>query len=170
MGKDRSTNDLPSVRMWLEFFDKAHIYGLDTLDYSWTPEERFTFTRCDMDTRDGIKTATAQLPVMDVILDDGSHASHHQQNGFLELWDKLASGGLYIIEDLRWQPKHMEREGITKTGELFYGFQRDKMFQHNDPTVEAEFNRIAPEISGCFVFQAGYNIRKRHQMAVIHKR
>jgi len=168
--KDRPTSDLPSVRMWLEFFEKAHIYGLDVSDFSWFSEERFTFTRCDMDKRDAIIMATADLPVMDVIIDDASHASHHQQNGFLELWDKLAPGGLYIIEDLRWQPKHMEREGITKTGDLFYGFQRDKKFVHSDLQLEAEFNKIAPEISGCFVFQAGYNIRKRNQMAVIHKR
>jgi len=50
------------------------------------------------------------MPELDIIIDDASHASHHQQKGFLELFPKLKSGGLYIIEDLRWQPKGMEKE------------------------------------------------------------
>jgi predicted methyltransferase len=34
---------------------------------------------------------------------------------FPKLFQKLKSGGLYIIEDLRWLPSMMEKEGITKT-------------------------------------------------------
>ncbi len=168
--KDRVTDDMPSVRMWLEFFCKAHIYGLDVSDFSWFKDERFDFVRCDMDTRENIATATQTLPNMNIIIDDASHASHHQQNGFLELWHKLVPGGMYIIEDLRWQPKMMEKPGITKTGELFYGFQVNRKFKHSDPAIEAELNSISDEISGCLVFQAGYNNQKRHQVAVIHKR
>jgi len=58
-----------------------------------------------MDARTNIATATEMLPDLDIIIDDASHASHHQQNAFLTLFPKLRSGGLYIIEDLRWQPK-----------------------------------------------------------------
>ena len=132
--------------MWLEYFPKSHIHGLDISDFSWYKDDRFTFVRCDMDTRDNIEMATGDLPEMDIILDDASHASHHQQNAFLELFPKLKSGGLYIIEDLRWQPRMMEKE------------------------VEAELNALAPHISGCFVFQAQFDKKKRDQVAVIHKR
>lgn len=168
--KDRKTDDLPSIRMWLEFFTKAKIHGLDVSDFSWFKHDRFDFVRCDMDLRENVKSAASELPKLDIIIDDASHASHHQQNGFLELWGKLQAGGLYVIEDLRWQPRMMEKAGITKTGDLFYGFQVNKTFTHNDPEIEAELNGIAPEISGCFVFQAGYNRGKRHQVAVIQKR
>ena len=41
----------------------------------------------------------------DIIIDDGSHVSHHQQLCFKVLWDSLPSRGLYVIEDLHWQPK-----------------------------------------------------------------
>ncbi len=168
--KDRKTNDLPSVRMWLEYFTKAHIHGLDVSDFSWFKNKKFSFYRCDMDTRENIKAAAKPMPEMDIIIDDASHASHHQQNGFLELFPKLKSGGLYIIEDLRWQPDMMEKPGITKTGELFYNYQTDGVFVHSDPEVAAALNALRHDISGCFVFQAGYNRKKRHQVAVIHKR
>jgi hypothetical protein len=166
----RKTADAPSIRMWLEFFTKASIYGLDVSDFSWLKNDRFSFLQCDMNERTNIKAAAKKLPELDIILDDASHASHHQQFGFLELWPQLKPSGLYVIEDLRWQPKMMEREGITKTGDLFYGFQIHKIFTHSDPKIEAELNTFAHEISGCFVFQAGYNKKRRHQLAVIQKR
>ena len=168
--KDRVTTDLPSIKMWLEYFPKSHIHGLGISDFSWYKDDRFTFVRCDMDTRENIEMATGDLPEMDIILDDASHASYHQQNAFLELFPKLKPGGLYIIEDLRWQPSMMEKEGITKTADLFAGFSKSQKFSHIDKDVEAELNALAPHISGCFVFQAQFDKKKRDQVAVIHKR
>jgi hypothetical protein len=167
---DRETKDLPSVRMWLEFFPKAQILGLDVSDFTWFAHDRFTFVRCDMDARGNIAAAAAGMPALDVVIDDASHASHHQQFGFLELFPKLKSGGLYIIEDLRWQPEAYERKGITKTAKLFRGFAEARTFAHADPEMQAAFEALAPEISGCFVFQVRYDKARRDQVAVIHKR
>lgn len=99
---DRETTDLPSVRMWLEYFPKARIHGLDVSDFGWFAQDRFTFHRCDMDDRAALAASAANLPPLDIVIDDASHASHHQQNAFLELFPRLKPGGLYIIEDLRW--------------------------------------------------------------------
>jgi hypothetical protein len=167
---DRKTTDAPSVRMWLEYFPKALIHGLDVSDFSWFHADRFTFHRCDMNRRENIAQAAAEMPDFDIIIDDASHASHHQQNGFLELFGKLKRGGLYIVEDLRWQPEAYEQAGITKTAALFRGFSENRSFAHSDPAVQAEFAALAPEISGCFVFQARYAKNRRDQVAVIHKR
>jgi hypothetical protein len=167
---DRETKDLPSVRMWLEFFPKAKIHGLDISDFSWFSHPRFAFHRCDMDDRANIAVAAKGMPKFDIIIDDASHASHHQQNGFLTLWPQLASGGLYIIEDLRWQPEPYEKPGITKTAELFRGFAEHRKFRHNDVATQAALEAFASEISGCFVFQVRYDKTRKDQVAVIHKR
>lgn len=167
---DRQTTDLPSIRMWLEFFPRAEVHGLDVSDFSWFAADRFTFHRCDMDARENIARAAADMPDFDIILDDASHASHHQQNAFLELFPKLRRGGLYIIEDLRWQPRAYERPGITRTADLFRAFSEERRFRHADPAVEAEFTALAPMISGCFLFQVRYDRRRRDQVAVIHRR
>ena len=167
---DRKTTDAPSVRMWLEYFPNARIHGLDVSDFSWFEADRFSFHRCDMDSRAAIAEAAAGMPEFDIIIDDASHASHHQQNGFLELFSKVKPGGLYVIEDLRWQPEAYEKPGITKTAALFRGFAEARKFVHADPAVQAEFEALAPEISGCFVFQARYTKTRRDQVAVIHKR
>ncbi len=165
----RETHDLPSIRMWMEYFTKADIIGLDISDFSWFEHPRFRFVQCDMDERANIARAAGEIGAADIVIDDASHASHHQQNAFLELFPALSSGGLYVIEDLRWQPKTFERPGITKTAELFRVFSETKTFRHVDPETEAAFQALAPQISGCFVFQAHYNKARRDQVAVIHK-
>lgn len=168
---DRETTDAPSVRMWLEFFPKGDIHGLDVSDFSWFSDPRFTFHRCDMDTRENIRAAAANMSdEFDIIIDDASHASHHQQNGFLELFSKVKSGGMYIIEDLRWQPDAMEKPGITKTAPFFQTYAQTGVFDHSDPAVAADFNALRHDISGCFIFQAQFDKRRRDQVLVVHKR
>ena len=167
---DRTTADLPSIRMWLEYFPKAKIHGLDVSDFAWFTHDRFTFHRCDMDERANIAAAAKVMPALDVIIDDASHASHHQQNGFLTLFPQVKSGGLYIIEDLRWQPEAYEHKGITKTADLFRGFAEERTFTHSDPVMQTAFDGVAADISGCFVFQVRYDKKRKDQVAVIHKR
>ncbi len=167
---DRKTTDLPSIRMWLEYFPKARIHGLDVSDFSWFDHDRFTFHRCDMDDRRAIADAAAAMPMLDIVIDDASHASHHQQNAFLEIFPKLASGGLYVIEDLRWQPDTYEVDGITKTAALLRSYIDAREFQHSDPAVADAFNALTPEISACIVHPVKYQKGRRDQVAVIHKR
>lgn len=172
MGHDpgRETADLPSIRMWLEYFPKAHVTGLDISDFSWFSHPRFTFKRCDMDRRGNIAEAFAGEAPYDVILDDASHASHHQQFAFLELFPRLKPGGIYIIEDLRWQPEPYERPGITRTAALFQSWLHDRRFTHSDPALAAEFDALSPGFSGVFVHQVLYRKERRDQVLVVHKK
>lgn len=168
---DRVTTDVPSIRMWLDYFSKAQIIGLDVSDFAWFDVERFKFVRCDMDERANIEAAARELGTLDIILDDASHASTHQQDAFVTLFPQLKSGGLYVIEDLRWQPKVYEKKypGYTKTAELFQGFIDNRVFSHSDAEMAADMNALAPMISGAFLHQAGFNKTRKDQVLVVHK-
>ena len=169
---DRETNDLPSIRMWLEFFPKAKITGLDISDFSWFEDNRFKFVKCDMNERQNIRDVLSELDnEYDVIIDDASHASTHQQFGFLELFPLLKKGGLYIIEDLHWQPKFYERQHQwpTKTGELFWSYIRGGEFEHKDKEIQCEFNSLKNEIGFCYIFPEGLCDHEKDKILVVHK-
>ena len=44
----RETKDLPSIKMWLEYFTKVHITGVDISDFSWFKNQRFNFVQVVM--------------------------------------------------------------------------------------------------------------------------
>lgn len=117
---ERSVENVPSVRLWQSYFTKAHIYGLDISDCSAFANERFSFFRVDCGDRDALRKVAEAGIVFDIIIDDGSHASFHQQLTLMELFPALASGGLYVIEDLDWQPTVYEKSlpPVPKTAEL----------------------------------------------------
>jgi hypothetical protein len=121
---DRKVSDIPSVRMWLEYFPLAHIHGVDISDFSAYQNSSFSFYRADCGDSAALQKVAAAAPKCDVIIDDGSHASYHQQLTFLHFFPLLKSGGLYIIEDLDWQPTNYEKTlpEVPKTHSLFEQF------------------------------------------------
>ncbi len=114
----------PSVEAWLRYFDNAHIVGFDISDFSGIVHERFRFVRGDAGRRGDLEKIVALKQHFDIIVDDASHASYHQQLALAVLFNQLKPGGLYIIEDLGWQPKQLERElpAVPLTSELLSEF------------------------------------------------
>jgi hypothetical protein len=94
-----------SIKMWLDYFPNAVIYGVDILKSKfWQKKnDRFIPSICrqdemhKLDVIKGIK--------FDIIIDDGSHAAHDQQITFQSMFDRLNPGGLYVIEDLHTKRK-----------------------------------------------------------------
>ncbi len=157
------------LETWLEFLPKAHIHAMDWRKPIKTGK-RVTQTTVDLGSVAAIEAGTREVPDLDVILDDATHASHHQQNAFVSLFPKLKSGGLYIIEDLRFQPKDVEQKKSLKTAQLFRGYLADKVFEHPDAEIQERLNAMIPEFSGCFMFQAKWQKDRRDQVLVVHKR
>jgi len=95
-----------SHKMWADFFPNSKIYGIDTF------EDVFCRTKIEDIETDRIKVLKAsqddeksineyfKKTHFDIIIDDGSHRSWHQQKSFKILFPRLKSGGYYIIEDL----------------------------------------------------------------------
>ena len=115
-------DDTPSLKMWREYLPNARIVGFDIADFSAAPAlpgVRIVRGNAEKpkDLRRLVEVSGGQF---DVIVDDGSHASHHQQNALAELYPHLNPGGLYFIEDLLYQPPQWEKPGAIKTQEFLW--------------------------------------------------
>jgi hypothetical protein len=120
---DRIARQAPSVHMWLEFFPRCHCYGFDLSDFSSVAKDRFTFIRGNLSSSEDLDALAARLPPLRLLLDDGSHASFHQQLALLKLFDKVESGGFYVIEDFHWQPPfESELPACQKSADVFENF------------------------------------------------
>jgi hypothetical protein len=112
----------PSMEMWRTYFPSAQIFGFDINDFSKVRLQKCNIVQGDMGKRSDLKelASTAGNP-FDVIIEDASHASHHQQIALGTLFPHLSAGGLYIIEDLHWQPAD-DPVDVPKTRDVLKAF------------------------------------------------
>src|SRR5271163_4394240 len=82
----RSVSDIPSVRMWLEYFERARVFGFDISDFGGLVIDRFTFVRGDAGSVADLERLAKGLPPLRLIVDDASHAAFHQQLTFAKLF------------------------------------------------------------------------------------
>jgi hypothetical protein len=157
-----------TLTMWRDFLPKARITALDRADAGPQAMPGVTYARIDLDSPPDI--AAAVPDAAHVVIDDATHASHHQQNGLRALFPKLATGGLYIVEDLRSQDPAFEKHDAVKTSALFQGYMDTGVFDHPDGDTASELNALRVDLSGCFLFQAGFQKTRRDQVLVLHKR
>jgi trans-aconitate methyltransferase len=99
-----------SLRMWRNYFPRAEIYGIDIHPKQLDTTERITVLRADQSDPDSLTEALRGCPEFDLIVDDGSHIGAHQIATFETLFERLAAGGIYAIEDL-WTSYLPEFEG-----------------------------------------------------------
>lgn len=120
----------PSIAMWLDYFPNAEIYGFDISDFSHLRHPRFHFVRGDLGSHEDLVRLAAMAFQFDIIIDDGSHASFHQQLALNCLFGRLAPDGFYAIESLHWQPPAFEAAlpAVPKTGMLLH----DALVGRND--------------------------------------
>ncbi|MDP9837769.1 hypothetical protein J2T09_002526 [Neorhizobium huautlense] len=148
---DRIGSDVPSIRVWLDYFPKAEVYGFDLSDFSRISLPRFQFFRGDLGSGRDMDRLAAVLPMLKLVIDDGSHASFHQQFAFLKLFHKVEPGGFYIIEDFHWQPPFEDKlPACHKSAHVFESFLKtgafDIPFAHPDHLAS-----IASQIQHVFV-------------------
>lgn len=106
--------DGASLRMWRDFYPDAQIIGVDIERRQ--PVEGCTVIRGDATRRPFLHSVYAKVGPFDVIVDDGSHLTSHQQATFSMLYGPaLKDGGLYIIEDLHtsFWPNYVDSEQST---------------------------------------------------------
>lgn len=116
----------PSLSMWAEYLPQASVHGFDLIDFTALSTDRIRIMQGDQGNRADLEAFAKAHGPFDVIIDDGSHASHHQQITLGVLFQHLAPGGLYIVEDLHFQPKELELAGITPTREFLRNLRHNQ--------------------------------------------
>jgi len=88
-----------SLRMWKQFFRRAQIVGLDIEDKRFAEEDRIRVYQGDQSDAELLRRIVDEVGRPRIIIDDGSHFSHHVIATFEVLFPLLVSGGYYVIED-----------------------------------------------------------------------
>lgn len=115
--------DCPSLSMWAEYLSGAIVNGFDIRDFTPHPSPRIRIRPGDQGNREDLRLFASECGPFDLIIDDGSHASHHQQITLGILFPHLRPGGLYVIEDMHFQPQEIEMGGITPTRDFLRGLR-----------------------------------------------
>jgi demethylmacrocin O-methyltransferase len=89
-----------SLRMWKHYFRRGLIYGLDIFPKSGIDQSRITTIQGDQGDEQFLDDLGRRLGPFDIVIDDGSHISHHVIASFNALLPHVRAGGLYVIEDL----------------------------------------------------------------------
>jgi glycosyltransferase involved in cell wall biosynthesis len=100
-----------SIRTWEEFFPNAEIFGIDVdpACRQYGSERTRIFIGDQADERFLRSVAQTAGGSFDIIIDDGGHFMHQQKASFKVLFEYVAPGGIYVIEDLH--TSYWERYG-----------------------------------------------------------
>ena len=162
----------PSLQMWREYFPRARLVGFDINDFSMVALPNCTIFRGDMGSREDLRRmACSAATPFDIIVEDGSHASHHQQIALATLFPFVVAGGLYVIEDLHWQPAAIEKIAIPKTRSLCRDFKSSGTIR--SPVItDDESAYLVDNIERIDLFDSmdRYNVDNKDGLAVITKR
>jgi len=101
-----------SLRMWTEYFSNANIYGIDIEDRRLLAQERMFIEQGDQTNIPFIQSVFGDIK-FDLIIDDGGHTMFQQQTTLVNIFDRLNSGGVYILEDLHTSLHHPNKQATT---------------------------------------------------------
>jgi SAM-dependent methyltransferase len=90
-----------SLDMWHEYFGpRCHVYGVDIeeacLRYANDSTTVFIGDQAD---REFWRRFRAEVPTLDLVVDDGGHEPQQQATALEELLPHLRPGGVYVVED-----------------------------------------------------------------------
>jgi len=105
-----------SVKMWLDYFNKAILYCIDIrknlpdeeLLNKYVNNGRLKFISADQSSLEPVIKLIKNKKFR-IIIDDGSHITEDQQYSIGRLFPYLSESGLYIIEDLNCKRGHNKK-------------------------------------------------------------
>jgi hypothetical protein len=162
----------PSLEMWREYFPRARIVGFDIADFSNVTLDSVSTLRGDQSSREDLSQIAQLSGSYDLIIDDALHASRHQQVTLGYLFPLLKQGGIYIIEDLHYQPDGTE-DSTVATKELLYQLSCGQRPARTALTNE-ELDYLLQHVESIRFFDSrkrlGQRMRQPDALAIITKR
>ncbi|MGX7874086.1 glycosyltransferase [Mesorhizobium sp. ORM6] len=151
--------ETPSVSLWQSYFPFCQVIGVDLTDFSQLNNERFKSFVGDQSRLDDLRRVAAKLEAgsLDVIIDDGSHASFDEQLTLREFFPLLADGGWYFLEDLDWQPPGEDLTKITLTKSLLREIQQHGGAHSVDPLG---VSALADQFAEILFFDSHYELNR----------
>ncbi|MBB1599047.1 hypothetical protein [Variovorax sp. UMC13] len=91
-----------SIRWLIERFPEASITGADILPVQpeWPLHPRVRYRQMDQDDASQVVQVLAEVPGIQLIIEDGSHMPKHQSTCLKHGLQALQAGGTYILEDI----------------------------------------------------------------------
>jgi len=99
-GYNRPDQGGESLRMWKHYFRRGLIYGLDFFAKNGISESRLHVLQGDQGDARFLESMARKFGPFDIVIDDGSHFSHHVIASFNALFPHVRPGGMYVVEDL----------------------------------------------------------------------
>lgn len=118
-----------SLEMWREYLrPSSTIHGVDInpecARFSKGNMHVHTGDACDMDFWAAFRS---QVPILNVVIDDGGHEAHQQIAAFNALFTHLQPGGVYIVEDM--EPNAF----MAEVHRMVWNLQPSEMVRSDDP-------------------------------------
>lgn len=135
-----------SLRTWKEYFPKANIYGFDINDRRCFVEERIFIEQGDQTDVPFIQSVFGDVK-FDLIIDDGGHTMYQQQTTLVNIFDRLKSGGTYILEDLHTSLLEVNKQATTL--QLLQDIIDDKQSFESFYVPSADILRVKSQITSC---------------------
>jgi hypothetical protein len=109
-----------SLQMWKQYFGpQAHVYGVDVEPSVKRLEEpQVQIFVGDQSNAAFLKSIAAEIPRIDILIDDGGHTMRQQEVTFETLFPYVSADGVYLCEDLH----------TSYWGDFGGGYKRDGTF------------------------------------------
>ncbi|MDD2724873.1 MAG: hypothetical protein PHH59_12735 [Methylovulum sp.] len=109
LGVGPQRNKGKSLLTWRDYFQNANIVGVDIRPDAKTVEtERVDIEIGDLSSLDFLSMLAKKYPSNKIVIDDASHFWSHQILSFEILFQTVADGGIFVIEDINtsFSPKN----------------------------------------------------------------
>jgi len=153
-----------SLQMWKHYFgNKAKIYGIDiNPECKKFEEENVKIFIGSQSDRSFLKEVVSQMPVIDILIDDGGHNMQQQIRTFEELFGHVKKDGLYLCEDLHSSYRLGYGGGYKRKG-TFIEFSKnfiDQLNAHYSEQTSLKVDSFTKSVRGIHYYNGMLVIEK----------